>query len=291
MTFDYVILTMGDRPDGLDRALASIPAGDGTIYIVDNSEDSETADPSTGSPSEHESRTTVWLHPGENLGVPGGRELAAARSRADVVIFLDDDAALLDADVEQRLEAAFREKPRLAVVTFRLRDEFGETSRRHIPRVGRRGATSPGPVAYFLGGACAIRTAAYDEAGGYWSSLHYSHEELDLSWRLADKGWGVSYDPEIEVWHPRTPISRHARGWWLTGRNRVMVARRNLPAPVLVVHTLAWAVIGGVRATSDGQLTAYWSGWLTGWKQEVPRNPVSWGALLRITRAGRVPIV
>ena len=158
---------------------------------------------------------------------------------------------------------------------------------------GPRG-TSPdqsGEVALFLGGASACRREAYDEVGGYFTGLFYGHEEVELSWRLIDAGWGIRYLADVRVFHPRTVIGRHASGWSLTGRNRVWIARRTLPVPVAAVHVIVWFVLGVIRAPDRMCRTNYVAGWWSGWQARVERSPITWSGVRRLTRLGRPPVI
>jgi GT2 family glycosyltransferase len=229
----------------------------------------------------------VVLH--ENVGVPTGRDVGLRRTEAPLVGFLDDDA-VAQAGIGADIVAAFDADPHLGAVALRLVDESGETSRRHVPRLGGRHPERGGDVALFLGGACAIRRTAYDEAGGYWGDLFYGHEEVELAWRLIDRGWSIRYLPQLTVFHPRTEIGRHADGWRMTGRNRVMIARRTLPWPIAIVHVSAWLALGLLRAPSEHR-RVYLRGWRAGWREPVEHRPIRWRTVWRLTRLGRPPIV
>ncbi len=111
-----------------------------------------------------------------------------------------------------------------------------------------------------------MRARAYEEVGGYFTELFYGHEEVEMCWRLVDAGWRIRYLADVRVFHPRTDIGRHVRGWRLTGRNRVWVARRTLPWPVAAVHVAAWFVLGVIRAPDSDSRRSYVSGWLEGWQ-------------------------
>lgn len=284
LTIDWVVLTMGNRPDELDAATRSLleQAGEhDRVVVVSNG----------AGPLDLDSHLQMAVS-AHNLGVPGGRDLGVRSGQSDIVAFLDDDAILLGR--ADRIRDAFEQEPRLAAVSLRLVDEDGESISRHVPRLGGSDPTVGGPVAYFLGGASAVRRTAYDEVGGYFTDLHYGHEEVELSWRLIDAGWTIRYLADVDVFHPRTEISRHAEGWQLTGRNRVWIARRTLPWPIAVVHTLTWLVLGLVRAGSGSRrsyLAGWWSGWRTDWPSAVSRRAVKWTTVWRLTRLGRPPVV
>lgn len=279
----WVILTRGDRADALDRAIDSIGRRDDVdVLVVVN------ADDSVAPPRRDDVRVVAA---GRNLGVPGGRDLGLRHAGSPLIGFLDDDATIVTPDAVDRIVAAFDDDERLGAVSLRIVDEDGAAARRHVPRIGHRGEATAGPVATFLGGASAIRRVAYDDAGGYWPELVYAHEELDLSWRLHDAGWSVAYLPDVVVEHPRLPISRHADGWSLTGRNRVMVARRDLPWLLALPHVAIWLALGLIRTPDRSCRRAYQRGWWSGWRQQVERRPIAWRTAWRLTRAGRPPIV
>lgn len=276
-TVEWVVLTMGCRPQALAAATSSLPPG--SCLVVANGAEQL---PAGGD-------VRVLALP-QNVGVPGGRHRGLCHSDAPIVAFLDDDA-VAPPQASERIVEAFDADPSLGAVALRLVDEDGHTSRRHVPRPGGRDPDRSGDVALFLGGACAIRRTAYDEAGGYFTDLFYGHEELELAWRLIDRGWSIRYLADVEVFHPKTTIERHAHGWELTGRNRVMIARRTLPWPIAVAHVTAWLLLGAVRAPAGESRRHYVRGWRSGWKVELDRRPIRWSTVWRLTRLGRPPII
>lgn len=273
---EWVVLTLGDRPEELRAAVESL--SDAAVCVVSNG----------GGPVDVGLARTV-VEP-SNLGIPGGRDVGLRSSEAEIVAFLDDDA-VAEPGVSDRIRARFADDPDVGAVALRLVDDRGETARRHVPRAGRRGVDRPGDVALFLGGACAIRRTAYLGVGGYFLDLRYGHEELELAWRLIDAGWRIRYEPEARVYHPSTEIGRHPEGWRMTGRNRVLVARRTLPWAVALVHVAAWLPLGLVRAGDRGNRRAYVRGWFDGWRPAVDRAPIRWRTVWRLTRLGRAPFV
>jgi GT2 family glycosyltransferase len=272
----WVILTRGDRPEALDRAIESL---DAPVTVVQNGADAVAS---------IDGASVISL--ADNVGVPGGRDIGARQTDSEIIGFLDDDAAA-SAGVSRAVTEAFAADERLGAVALRLVDENGETARRHVPRFGGRGADRGGEVALFLGGACAIRRDAYEDAGGYWTDLFYGHEEVELAWRLIDRGWTIRYLPQVSVFHPRTEIGRHAAGWTLTGRNRVLVARRTLPRPISSVHAMAWLLLGTLRAPGSENRRAYMQGWRSGWRRRIDRSPIRWVTVWRLTRLGRPPVL
>jgi GT2 family glycosyltransferase len=294
---DWVVLTRGDRPAALAAAVTSLRASPttGSIVVVLNGPAAGTTIELAGGLSDDGGGNAVddviVVESAENLGVPGGRDLGLESTLTPLVGFLDDDARLVSTDSLGSVVEQFATDHSLGAMSLRLVDEDGNTSRRHVPRRGAGGADRSGPVVTFLGGASIIRRSAYLTAGRYWADLVYGHEELDLAWRLIEHDYSIRYEADISVYHPHTEISRHADGWWRTGRNRVLIARRNLPVPIMVVHSLVWLAIGTLRAPGGNCRRRYVGGWFGAWRVTVDRDPMSWSTLLRLRRLGRFPIV
>ena len=77
----------------------------------------------------------------------------------------------------------------------------------------------------------------------------------------------------------------------MTARNRVWVARRNLPAPLVPVYLGVWAAAIAVRTHRPGPVKAWWRGFAQGWRGEPgPRRPIRWATVARMTALGRPPL-
>jgi len=281
-----VILTMGNRPAELARAMESTaPLRDGgaEVIVVGNG-----ADPGQVPAGVQ----TIRL--GQNAGVAGGRNEGVAASAGDVVVFLDDDGWFPDpAGLGAHLTARFAADPDLAVVSFRVLDpQGGPGARWHVPRLRAGDPERSSQVTTFAGGACAIRRSAYQEAGGLPEAFFFGHEETDLSWRLIDLGYRLEYDAAATMCHPPVKNARHATWYRLEARNRVWLARRNLPWPLAVVYLANWGLITVLRERSAAALRAWFGGFAEGWWADPgPRRPISIRTAWRMTRAGRPPII
>ena len=281
-----VILTLGNRPVELAAAVGSAldqDYVDVALIVVANGVSASTVDV----PAD-ERVTVVALV--ENAGIPGGRNVGAEHSEAELVAFLDDDARFVDATVLARCAEAFHRRPTLGAVALRIIDEDGNTERRHVPRIGARDPSHSGPVTVFLGGAVAIRAAAFRGVGAYPAEFVYAMEETDLALRLIDAGWEIHYDGAPAVFHPATDPGRHPAGAERTMRNRVWLAHRSLPAPIALVYVADWLVVSSLRRPKQARalLRAVLDGWRT---RPGPRSPIRWRSVARLTRLGRPPII
>ncbi|MER6535042.1 glycosyltransferase family 2 protein [Streptomyces sp. 900105755] len=288
------VVTMGNRPDEVDALLRSVAKQDlapARIVIVGNGCRLPEFARRLDLPGEV---TTVDVE--DNLGCPGGRNVALATLRAfgdvDVVVELDDDGLLVDVEVFRQVRDLFAADPRLGIVGFRIADERGVTQRRHVPRVGNADPMRGGYVTGFLGGGHALRMAMLAETGDWPAEFFFAHEETDLAWRAADAGWRILYAPELLLQHPRTSPARHAVYFRVTARNRVWLTRRRLPLPLIPVHLGVWILITLLRARSTGGLRAWFAGFAEGLREPAgERRPMRWRTVWRLTRLGRPPVV
>ncbi|HEX8487024.1 MAG TPA: glycosyltransferase [Propionibacteriaceae bacterium] len=275
-----VVLTQASRPEELLRALASVRAQrqvDPQLVLVVNG----------AAPPQLDPCDQLIVLP-ENVGIPGGRNIGAAAASARLLMFLDDDAEILDPDLLAKVVERFEADPRLGAMSIRLVDEEGRTQRRHVPRLGCRSAEESGPVTQFIGAACVVRTEAFRAIDGFDPRFFYAMEESDLSWRLLDADWSIWYSADLRVFHPRTAPSRHHRYAVLTARNRLWMAWRLLPVPVMSVYLTVWAVAAVVRGAPLRDVVA---GYREAAKARPSRRPMRWRTVLRMTLLGRPPVV
>lgn len=276
-----VVLTMGDRPAELAAAIESTrrQAVDLEIVLVINGGDPD------------RSLADIVVEPGENLGIPEGRNRGAAAGRGALICFLDDDGAL-DSDVFGPAVAAFAANDRLGVIGLRVVDEDGKTARRHVPGL-RKDAERSASATAFPGGACLVRRTAFDDVGGLCGPFHYGLEETDLAWRLIDARWEITYRADLTMRHPQTSPTRHPEFFFHTARNRVWLAHRALPLPLAVAYVLNWTLITVMRSIRHaGGLIAHVRGTIDGIRQPTgPRRPIRWRTVLRLSRSGRPPVL
>ena len=132
MKLSCVILTMGNRPAELARAIAStapLRRDGGDLVVVGNGAEV---------PPVPDGVTKIRLP--ENVGVAAGRNVGVDAATGDVVLFLDDDGWYPDAGLGEYIAGRFAADPMLAVVSFRVVDPAGGPGARwHVPTAaGRR---------------------------------------------------------------------------------------------------------------------------------------------------------
>ena len=280
-----VILTMGDRPGALKESINSIRSQENVnveIVIVWN-----------GVVPNYSVDAETHVHSDVNIGIPAGRNLGASNTSEKIILFLDDDAQLISNDLLYRIKRLFNSDESIAIASLRIIDEDGLTSRRHVPRLGSKSEAISGQTTSFLGGASVARKLAWDQVGGYSADLFYSMEETDLSWRILNAGWKIFYAADLQVEHPRTEPTRHSEAIYLTFRNRIWIAKANLPVILIPVYVLTWLGITVARNLSSSKaLLAIFKGFISGLSSSpLNRSPLSWKTVARMTKLGRPPII
>lgn len=280
-----LVLSMGDRPEQLDRCLRSALAqryDSFEVFCVGMGWQPE------GLP---EGVRSEGLE--ENLGCPGGRNYAASRIDSDIFMFLDDDAWLPDPEFLAKAMVIFDRWPHLGLLAPRISDDNGTTLRRWVPRARVGDPAVSGPAFTSPEGVTLYRRAAWESVGGFPGNFFHGHEGVEVCWRMRDRGWDAWYEASLSVHHPALPASRHSYYLRLNARNRVWVARRNLPWPLVPIYVGTWTAISLARNLADREAVKSWvSGWQEGWRTDPgSREPMHWRTVLKLVRLGQPPVI
>ena len=280
-----IVVSQGDRPAELARAVGSLLAQEGVdveVVVVGNGWE----------PSGLAEQVRTVSSP-VNLGPPGGRNLGLDAVSAPYAFFLDDDAHLPHADTLVRLGRLFEADDRLGVVQTRIRTPEGDSLARWVPRMRDKDAERGSVAFYVLEGSVAARRTVLERTGNWAGRFFYAHEGIEFAWRAWDAGFRVEYHPELEAVHPRMHPSRHEDHLWLDARNRVWLARRNLPAPVAVTYLVLRSGMSLGRNARHPAAAAAWArGFRAGLTSDAGRRrPISWRTVWAMTRHGRPPLV
>jgi len=198
----------------------------------------------------------------ENLGAASGRNEAFAMARGEICVLIDDDAVLPDKDATQRIVEYFNNEPQLGVLSLNVKNFFTNTvDIKSIPRRDKRILTEDYRCTYFCGAGVAFRREAFEQSGGFWGKLFIYAEELELSYRILDKGFLMLHSVGIDVLHKESPEARPKdRYFRYSTRNRVWIAVRNLPLLNVFTMSLAWILKNGWISLRSGSFRAFLSG-------------------------------
>ena len=112
-----------------------------------------------------------------------------------------------------------------------------------------------------------------------------------------DTGHRVVYVGELRAGHPVIDPRRHAEYFTMNARNRVWLARRNLPWPVGWCYVATWTAVQVARWwRHPDHLGPWFRGWRQGWRQDPwapgeARRRLGWRTVVAMARAGRLPVV
>ncbi len=288
-TIGVVVLTMGNRPDELSRALDSLLRQRNIsldVVVVGNGWDP------TGLP---EGVHGHYLE--DNLGIPAGRNAGVPLVTGQYLCFLDDDSWFLDENFLEEAIGRFIKHPKMGLLQPRITDpERNDDPTRWIPRLNKRTAFESSRV-FHVGETCLVMPRKiFDQTGGWAGGFWYAHEGIELAWRVWDTGHHVWYAGDMRIGHPVVDPRRHIEFYRLNARNRVWLARRNLRWPFSWLYVSSWGLLECMRLRREpGAVKQYLSGWLAGWQEspwyQSPRPKLRWKTHLRMLLAGRPPVI
>lgn len=202
----------------------------GQVTVIDNCSDDGTADLVA---QEFPEVRLVRLQ--QNLGFAAANNLAAKDLEGSALLLLNPDAVLVE-DAAQMMLKALAEDPRRAAISPRIDRPDGRLDaacRRTFPTpmiafwrlvgLSRLRPASPRFGAYNLthlevdqameidsgSGACLlIRRTVWDQLQGFDPKFFMYGEDLDLCWRIYERGDTVWYEPSARVVHRKGQSSR-----------------------------------------------------------------------------------
>jgi GT2 family glycosyltransferase len=278
-----VVLTQGRRPAELAAALDSLAAQRGVdldVVVVGNGWDP------AGLP-------VRGVHVPEDRGIPAGRNAGVPAVRGDLLFFLDDDARLADPGTLAGVAERFAADTELGMLQLRvIASDGGRAPRDWVPRLRVGDPARSSDVTAVWEGAVAIRRAVFERAGGWPEEFRFAHEGIDLAWRVLDTGHRVAYAGDLAVLHPAYATFAHGYSAYYGARNRVWLARRNLPLPLGAIYVASFVLRTLPLLRSRGRARAALRGYRDGLRGPCgPRRRLRVNTLWRMTRAGRPPLI
>jgi GT2 family glycosyltransferase len=244
------------------------------------------SDGSTDASAEIARRHDVRVVETENRGLACARNVGLSLAQGELVAYLDDDA---------------RPDPQWLTYLaehFQTRDDAG-VGGPNVPvvedgPVAHGVANAPGGPTHVLlddrhaehipGCNMAFRRSALEELGGFDPRFHAAGDDVDLCWRVLDRGWTLGFCPGAVVWHHRRDTVRaywrQQRGY---GRAEAMLERK-WPEKYSAGGHVAWAGRmygnGSAQHHGGGRWRVYYGAWGSGAFQSI-YQPAA-GGLLRV---------
>lgn len=281
-----VVLTQGKRPDDLQTTIASALAQTGVdldIVVVGNGWQPENLPPGV------RSRALP-----ENQGIPAGRNRGAEVVTGEYLLFLDDDASIPSPTFTTDAIALMQADRQIGLVQPRAVDPSGAANpTRWVPRLDTSDPTASSHVFSVWEGVLVADRATFESFGGWGDPYFYAHEGIELAWRVWAAGRSVWYAGDLIAHHPAIDPRRHREYFRLNARNRVWLAKRNLPWLLVPFYVASWTLVQLLRSIREpATLVPWFGGWLEGWRTDPGgRRSMGWRGVWRMTRAGRLPIL
>jgi GT2 family glycosyltransferase len=243
-----VVLATVDRAERLGALVASIREQLGEsdeLWVIDQSR-GQAAEAGREAVVRHGDPRLHWEHRWQR-GLPGARNQGVARSRGDVVWFVDDDVHLRPGALEAHRRAYG--DPTVGGVVGRIVEKVLRPNARGLClRVGRSGRVytnldvdEAGEVESLKGANMSLRRLALRQAGPFdtgWTGTALL-EDADMAERVRRAGWRLRYEPQAAVDHDHAPTGgvradsdRLREGWRFHHTARFLRrhrGRRSLP--------------------------------------------------------------
>ena len=220
------------------------------VIVVDNdSSDSSLSD------LPDDPRVTI-IRSKENLGFGKACNLGARESKSEFVLLLNPDCTIQTGLIDSISRTlGSRAHRRDAVLGIALRDSAGRIQRHcarrptasmmvldsiGVPKIFPRcfrgilmeefDHLTSRHVDHVIGGFYLVRREVFDEVGGFDEAFFLYLEDLDLSCRIRDEGWGIWYSAEHSAHHEGGGTTKQikARRLFYAVESRLLFAKKNL---------------------------------------------------------------
>ena len=207
----------------------------------------------------------------QNFGFARGYNEALKQIEADYFVILNSDVEVtpgwLDAPIRLMENDLFiaAVQPKILSYLQKTHFEYAGAAGGYIDRFGYpfcrgrifneveedRGQYDDSIDIFWATGACMfVRARHFHEAGGFDADFWAHMEEIDLCWRLKNRGYRVVYTPESTVYHVGggTLSYDNPQKLFLNFRNNLWLLYKNLPSGQLFYILFMRMVLDGVAA-------------------------------------------
>ncbi len=177
-----------------------------------------------------------------NAGPAVTRNRGIREARGELIVGFDSDVTVPDPQLLAKAAAYFRESVLVDGLALRIFKPDGiaeDVGRWWHPLPILDHADKEFFTSYFSGTAYAFRRDAMIGAGLFPELLCMHYEEVELAWRILDRGGRILHTPGIAVVHHANPVSRRSEvELFFKPRNQILLAVSCLPWPEALVFLL-----------------------------------------------------
>lgn len=203
--FVSIVIPVKDRADELSRCLSTLdmleyPQEKLQVIVVDDGS-------SDNSPAvARESGALLVSSGGVGRGPAAARNVGAALAKGEILAFIDSDCTASSRWLNELIHAF--DDPAMAAVGGQVDGMCTESAVDRYESVmsslsigSRERIGNSGNDTFYLPSCnLLVRRSAFMDADGFRDEMHVG-EDVDLTWRLRDKGWSISYLPAGNICH------------------------------------------------------------------------------------------
>lgn len=251
-----------------------------TIYIADNASTDESI-----TFVKNNYPTIKVIQNQSNKGYAGGYNEALQHIDAEIYALVNSDVEVTENWLKSILET-FETEPETAIIQPKILDfkkkeyfEYAGAAGGFIDKFGYpfcrgrifgtlekdNGQYNDKIEIFWASGACLfIRSTVYKEMKGFDEDFFAHQEEIDLCWRIINKGYKIKYNPESIVYHVGGATLQEAnpQKTFLNFRNSLLMLTKNLPQNTvfqILITRLFLDGAAGVKFVLGGQLSHCWA--------------------------------
>lgn len=266
-----VVILNWNGADLLRRFLPSViqhSRYEAEIWVVDNASTDDSV-----KITEAEFPEVKLLRLDKNYGFAGGYNRALKEINADYYVLLNSDVEVTSGWLTPILRQ-FEKQPDLGACQPIIRDWHHKNSFEYAGAAGGfmdylgypfcRGRifdtlefdegqyNTPIEIFWATGAAFFVRSEVYHACGGLDDEFFAHMEEIDLCWRIKNRGWKITCEPQSIVYHVGggTLNQGSPRKTFLNFRNNLNILLKNLPGSKLIPVLFLRMVLDGVAAFS-----------------------------------------
>jgi GT2 family glycosyltransferase len=249
-----------------------------TIYVADNA----STDDSVLFVTAHFPNVKIIKNT-QNLGFAGGYNEALKNVDSDIFALVNSDIEVTE-NWLQPIIKMFNKKPQVAVIQPKILDfknkdyfEYAGATGGFIDQYGYpycrgrifdtlekdNGQYDDNCEIFWASGACFfIKKSIFDEMNGFDADFFAHQEEIDLCWRIFNKGYDIEYSSKSVVYHVggATLQQSNPRKTFLNFRNSLLMLTKNLPKSSLfsvIFMRMILDGIAGIKFLSEGKFSHF----------------------------------
>lgn len=193
-----------------------------------------------------------------NGGPAVSRNRGIREARGELIVGFDSDVTIPDPTLLAKAAACFQESKAVDGLALRIFKPDGvseDAGRWWHPLPVAEYANQRFFTSYFSGTAYAFRREAVIAAGLFPELLYMHYEEVELAWRILDRGGRILHTPGLAVLHHANPVSRRSEvELFLKPRNQILLAISCLPFARAVLFLAPRTSFQCIKACRNGHL-------------------------------------